>query len=86
MATVGAIVDGKTILVVEKRVVVAAHDVETHYLLFSHDGGFAKMAEFKLAENPYNLYLDNAYPVGKEILAIILSGSRQPYVNAIMFF
>jgi hypothetical protein len=86
-ATEAALVDGKVIAVVEKRVqLFPSRSVETHFMVFRHDGGFEKLSEFKLVENPYNLYLDQAYALGKDLVAIILRSSRHPYVNAIVMF
>lgn len=87
LPTAVALVGGKVVAILEKRVaLLSARKVETHFTVFTHDGEFRRIAEFKLVENPYNLCLDQAYAVSSTLAAILLRSSRHPYVNAIVLF
>jgi hypothetical protein len=83
--TAAAFINGSIIAILENRVFVGS-GVETHFAVFSRNGDFRKIAEFKLRENPYNLCLNNAYAVSSNLVAILLRSSRHPYINALVFF
>lgn len=83
--TVGVLVKSHVILVTERRV-KTGDAVETHFLVYSFEGGLKQIAEFKLKDNVYNVRLDEAYAFSPAGIGIVLRSSRHPYMNALIVF
>lgn len=51
-----------------------------------NESNFISASKFSLKENIYNVYLSQIYPVGDNLLGIVLSSSRNEYVSNLLLY
>jgi len=81
----GAKINDGVFLVREERV-KDNNDFIPEFTIYKYDKSILEISKFRLKENPYNLSLENMWPLNSDMAAIVLKSNRNPYINTLLIY